>query len=287
MGKLDGRVAIVTGAGSGIGRGIAEAFAEEGAAVAVADKNEQGAQAVAEEIAAGGGRADRGSRRRDGRGLVAAMVERVLAELGGIDVLVNNAGINSNSNRSSRCRSRRGSQMIDVNLTSMFLCTRAVLPTMIAQRSGRIINMGSQLALIGGDRMAHYSAAKAGVHGFTKALAHELAPHNINVNAIAPGPIETPLLDGISEDWLDKKRSEIPLGRFGRVEEIDADGRPARLGRRQLLHRGDAQRVGRRRDVLAGAVAGRDGVAAALFGRAPSPQSASSASTTTAGARPP
>jgi 3-oxoacyl-[acyl-carrier protein] reductase len=91
---------------------------------------------------------------------------------------------------------------------------------MIAQRSGRIINMGSQLALIGGDRMAHYSAAKAGVHGFTKALAHELAPYNINVNAIAPGPIETPLLDGISEDWLEKKRSELPLGRFGRVEEV-------------------------------------------------------------------
>jgi 3-oxoacyl-[acyl-carrier protein] reductase len=91
---------------------------------------------------------------------------------------------------------------------------------MIAQRSGRIINIGSQLALIGGDRMAHYSAAKAGVHGFTKALAHELAPHNINVNAIAPGPIETPLLDGISDEWLDQKRSEMPFGRFGRVEEI-------------------------------------------------------------------
>jgi 3-oxoacyl-[acyl-carrier protein] reductase len=219
MGKLDGRVAIVTGAASGIGRGIAEAFAEEGAAVAIADKNEQAAQKVSEEIAARGGRAIAVGVDVTDEALVAAMVERVLAELEGIDVLVNNAGINGDEALVDMSLAT-WRQMIDVNLTSMFLCTRAVLPTMIAQRSGRIINMGSQLALIGGDRMAHYSAAKAGVHGFTKALAHELAPHNINVNAIAPGPIETPLLDGISEDWLEKKRSELPLGRFGRVEEV-------------------------------------------------------------------
>jgi 3-oxoacyl-[acyl-carrier protein] reductase len=219
MGKLDGRVAIVTGAASGIGRGIAEAFAEEGAVVAVADKNEQGAQQVTDEIAARGGRAIAVGVDVTDETLVAAMVERVLTELGGVDVLVNNAGINNNSTLVEMSLAT-WQQMIDVNLTSLFLCTRAVLPTMIAQRSGRIINMGSQLALIGGDRMAHYSAAKAGVHGFTKALAHELAPYNINVNAIAPGPIETPLLDGISEDWLEKKRSELPLGRFGRVEEV-------------------------------------------------------------------
>jgi 3-oxoacyl-[acyl-carrier protein] reductase len=219
MGKLTGRVAIVTGAASGIGRGIAAAFAEEGAAVAVADKNEQGAQKVSEEIAAGGGRAIAVQVDVTDEALVAAMVERVLTELGGVDVLVNNAGINGDSALVEMTLAA-WRQMLDVNLTSMFLCTRAVLPTMIAQRSGRIINIGSQLALIGGDRMAHYSAAKAGVHGFTKALAHELAPHNINVNVIAPGPIETPLLDGISEDWLEKKRSELPLGRFGRVEEV-------------------------------------------------------------------
>jgi 3-oxoacyl-[acyl-carrier protein] reductase len=220
MGKLTGRVAIVTGAASGIGRGIAEAFAVEGAAVAVADKNEHGAQTVSEEIAAGGGRAIAVYVDVTDEALVTAMVERVLAELGGgIDVLVNNAGINGDAPLVEMSLAT-WRHMIDVNLTSMFLCTRAVLPTMIAQRSGRIINMGSQLALIGGDRMAHYTAAKAGVHGLTKALAHELAPHNINVNTIAPGPIETPLLDGISEDWLEKKRSEMPFGRFGRVEEI-------------------------------------------------------------------
>jgi 3-oxoacyl-[acyl-carrier protein] reductase len=219
MGKLDGRVAIVTGAASGIGRGIAEAFAEEGAAVAIADKNEQGAQTVADGIAGRGGRAIAVQVDVTDEAFVGAMVERVLADLGRIDILVNNAGIDTISTVVEMPLAM-WQQMMDVNLTSVFLCTKAVLPTMIAQRSGRIINMGSQLGLEGTDRMVHYCAAKAGVHGFTKALAYELAPHNINVNAIAPGPIETPLLDSIPEDWLEKKKASIPLGRFGRVEEV-------------------------------------------------------------------
>jgi 3-oxoacyl-[acyl-carrier protein] reductase len=219
MGKLDGRVAIVTGAASGIGRGIAEAFAEEGAAVALADKNESGAADVAREIADRGGRAVSIQVDVTDETAVAQMVERTLGELGGIDILVNNAGIDTVSTVVEMPLAM-WQQMLDVNLTSLFLCTRAVLPTMIQQRSGRIINMGSQLGLEGTDRMVHYCAAKAGVHGFTKALAYELAPYNINVNAIAPGPIHTPLLESIPEDWLEKKRASIPLGRFGRVEEI-------------------------------------------------------------------
>ena len=219
MGKLDGRVAIVTGAASGIGRGIAEAFAEEGAAVAIADKNEQGAQTVADGIAGCGARAIAVQVDVTDGALVGAMAERVLADLGRIDILVNNAGIDTISTLVEMPLAM-WQQMMDVNLTSVFLCTKAVLPTMIAQRSGRIINMGSQLGLEGTDRMVHYCAAKAGVHGFTKALAYELAPHNINVNAIAPGPIETPLLESIPEDWLEKKKASIPLGRFGRVEEV-------------------------------------------------------------------
>ena len=219
MGKLDGRVAIVTGAASGIGRGIAEAFAEEGAVVAAADRNERGVSEVADGITARGGRATAVAVDVTDEELVAAMVERVLTELGGIDVLVNNAGIDTISTLVEMPLAM-WQQMMDVNLTSLFLCTRAVLPTMIAQQSGRIINIGSQLGLEGTDRMAHYCAAKAGVHGFTKALAHELAPHNINVNAIAPGPIETPLLDSVPQDWLEKKKASIPLRRFGRVSEI-------------------------------------------------------------------
>jgi 3-oxoacyl-[acyl-carrier protein] reductase len=219
MGKLDGRVAIVTGAASGIGRGIAEAFAEEGAAVAIADKNEQGAQSVADGIAGCGGRAIAVQVDVTDEAFVGAMVERVLADLGRIDILVNNAGIDTISTVVEMPLAM-WQQMMDVNLTSVFLCTKAVLPTMIAQRWGRIINLGSQLGLEGTDRMVHYCAAKAGVHGFTKALAYEVAPHNINVNAIAPGPIETPLLESIPEDWLEKKKASIPLGRFGRVEEV-------------------------------------------------------------------
>jgi 3-oxoacyl-[acyl-carrier protein] reductase len=219
MGKLDGRVAIVTGAASGIGRGIADSFAEEGAAVAVADRNEPGAREVADAIVARGGRAVAVHVDVGDEALVAAMVERVLAELGGIDILVNNAGIDTVSTLVEMPLAM-WQQMLDVNLTGVFLCTRAVLPTMIAQRSGRIINLGSQLGLTGAELMVHYCATKAGVHGFTKALAYELAPHNINVNAIAPGPIETPILDTIPQDWLDRKRASIPLGRFGRVSEV-------------------------------------------------------------------
>ena len=219
MGQLEGKTAIVTGAARGIGRGIATAFAAEGAGVACADLNEAGAQAVADAISADDGRAIALAVDVTDFALVEAMTRRVLDEFGGIDILVNNAGIDT-IGTVVEMSLEQWQQMIDTNLTSVFYCCKTVLPTMIAQGSGRIINIGSQLGLEGTDRMVHYCAAKAGVHGLTRALACEVAPYNINVNAIAPGPIETELLRSVPQDWLDAKKAEIPLKRFGRVEEI-------------------------------------------------------------------
>ena len=219
MGQLDGKVAIVTGAARGIGRGIAEAFAREGAAVAVADRDETGAMALAEEIEGKGSRAAAIKVDVAKPDEVERMVARTKEELWGLHILVNNAGIDTVS-KLVDMPLEQWQEMIDVNLTSVFLCTRAALPTMIEQGWGRIISIGSQLGLIGADTMVHYCAAKAGVHGFSRALAYEVAPHNITVNAIAPGPIDTDLLRSIPQNWLDRKKAEVPLGRFGKVEEI-------------------------------------------------------------------
>ncbi len=219
MGQLDGKVAIVTGAARGIGRGIAEAFAREGAAVAVADRDETGAMALAEEIEGKGSRAAAIKVDVAKPDEVERMVARTKEELGGLHILVNNAGIDTVS-KLVDMPLEQWQEMLDVNLTSVFLCTRAALPTMIEQGWGRIISIGSQLGLIGADTMVHYCAAKAGVHGFSRALAYEVAPHNITVNAIAPGPIDTDLLRSIPQNWLDRKKAEVPLGRFGKVEEI-------------------------------------------------------------------
>lgn len=219
MGQLDGRVAIVTGAARGIGCAIAEAFVEEGAAVTVADRDDEAAKAVAERLSASGGHALAVHVDVTDPELVEKMVERTRAELGNLHILVNNAGIDTVSNLVDMPL-EQWQEMIDVNLTSVYLCTRSVLPTMIEQRWGRIISIGSQLALKGTNTMVHYCAAKAGVHGFTRALAYEVAPYDITVNAIAPGPIETELLMAIPKDWLEKKKKEIPLGRFGSVKEV-------------------------------------------------------------------
>jgi 3-oxoacyl-[acyl-carrier protein] reductase len=219
VGKLEGKVAIVTGGRRGIGFAIARAFAAEGAAVAIADRDGAGAGRAAAQLREAGARAVGLEVDVTDYAQVEAMVARTIAELGGVDVLVNNAGIDTISTIVDM-PVEQWREMIDTNLTSVFHCTKAVLPTMIEQRSGRIVNIGSQLGLSGTERMVHYCAAKAGVHGFTRALAVEVAPYGINVNAIAPGPVETDLLREIPDDWLEQKRRELPLGRFGRPEEI-------------------------------------------------------------------
>ena len=214
-GVLSGRRALVTGGASGIGRAIAVAFVEAGADVVLLDLDPARAQEAAGEIgAAGAVGADVADEDQ-----VRAAVSSAEEQLGRIDVLVNCAGLLTQSPLVEMSL-RQWQETIDVDLTGVFLLCRHVVPGMVSRGDGRVINIASQLAIKGGESLTHYSAAKAGVIGMTKSLALEVARSGVLVNAIAPGPIETPLVEGISEDWKKAKRAELPLGRFGRPEEV-------------------------------------------------------------------
>lgn len=219
MAQLDSRTALITGAAQGIGRAIADAFAAEGAALMLVDRNEAPLNELADRLRADGVKCVTAAADVTDPDAVEAFVQEALTALGGLDILVNNAGICPTA-PVVEMTLEEWRQVIETDLTSVFLCTRAVLPSMIAQGSGRVINVGSQLATKGADLMAHYCAAKSGVHGFTRAVAREVAAHNITVNVIAPGPTDTPLLRADPEDWLERKRAEMPLGRFATPEEI-------------------------------------------------------------------
>lgn len=203
-GPAAGRAVVVTGGASGIGQAIAEAFRANGDRVAVMDRAP-----------------DEGSIRVD----VAdeASVREAFAAarelLGPVHVLVNSAGLLTESALEDMTLPM-WNETISVDLTGVFLCCREVVGQMRSQGWGRIINIASQLAIKGGTGLSHYSAAKAGVIGLTKSLALEMAPHNVLVNSIAPGPVATPLVDGISESWKAAKRAELPLGRFGTPAEV-------------------------------------------------------------------
>jgi 3-oxoacyl-[acyl-carrier protein] reductase len=217
---LRGRVALVTGAGRGIGAAIAEAYAQQGASLCLVDRSIDGGLAEVSRQCGGYGvpvvelTGDVASEAD-----VVRIFEAAEAELGGVDVLVNNAGILTEC-RVDRMATDVWDEMIAVDLRSVFLCCRAVLPSMQRKRFGRIINLASQLGQKGGAGLAHYSAAKAGVIGFTRALAREVGTDGITVNCIAPGPINTPLADSLSEDWIRALTASLPLGRFGQPEEV-------------------------------------------------------------------
>jgi 3-oxoacyl-[acyl-carrier protein] reductase len=220
MNRLKGRIALVTGAASGIGKGIAIAFAREGADLVIADR-------VAEERAAEVIAGVRGHGREvlfvqtdvsDERS-VRSMAEAALGRFGRVDILVNNAGIFTES-LIENLSIEDWDRVMNVNLRGVFLCTRALIGQMLERRDGRIINIASQLGQIGGKSVGHYAASKAGVIGLTKSLAREVSLRGVLVNAIAPGPIETPLLASETEEWRSGKLAELPIGRFGTVDEV-------------------------------------------------------------------
>jgi 3-oxoacyl-[acyl-carrier protein] reductase len=219
MGKLSGKMALVTGGGRGIGRAIALAFAREGAGVAVLDLRQELAERTAKDVAGLGTTSLAVTADVGEEAPVKAAIAQVESFFGRIDILVNNAGIDTTS-RVADMPTGMWDDMIRVNLRSIFLCTRAVLPGMIRRNWGRIISISSQLAHKGAPEMAHYVAAKAGVLGFTRSLAYEVARSGITVNAICPGPIDTELFRNLPEEWRKNKLAELPIGRAGTVEEI-------------------------------------------------------------------
>jgi 3-oxoacyl-[acyl-carrier protein] reductase len=220
MEKLLDRVAIVTGGARGIGGAIAAAFAAEGADVVIADRlGEDVAKPVLDAVASAGRRALFVATDIADETSVSAMVERAYEEFGEIDVLVNNAGTFSQVFL-HELPVAEWDRVMSVNLRGCFLCTRMVLPRMLERGRGKVINVASQLGQIGGTEMVHYSASKAGVIGFTKALAREVSTKGIHVNAIAPGPILTDMMAEETDEWAAQKLSELPIGRFGEVHEV-------------------------------------------------------------------
>jgi 3-oxoacyl-[acyl-carrier protein] reductase len=213
------RVALVTGAGSGIGRAIADKLARDGELVVVNDLNIESANEVVARIEDSGGRAAAAPGDVSDPEAVERIVATAREAYGPPELLVNNAGF-LQQKRFADLTVEDFDRMIAVHLRGTFLCTRAVLPEMLSRGSGIVVNVASQLGQIGGIELCHYSAAKAGIIGLTKSLAREVSAQGVRVNAVAPGPINTELIVGLSEEWQRAKAAELPLGRFGEPEEV-------------------------------------------------------------------
>jgi 3-oxoacyl-[acyl-carrier protein] reductase len=218
--KLTDKVAIVTGGARGIGGHIAMAFAAEGADVVIADMlDEAAAKPVMASIAKSGRRSLFVRTNVAEEAQVRALVDTAIAEFGRVDILVNNAGTFS-EHGCEELSVEEFDRVVGVNLRGSFMCSRFVIPGMLERKSGVIINVASQLGQIGGLDMVHYCASKAGIIGMTKAMAREVATRGVRVNAIAPGPILTDMMAEESEEWAARKLSELPMARFGEVDEV-------------------------------------------------------------------
>ena len=217
---LDGKTALVTGASRGIGRAVALCLAAEGARVAINYAgNVKAAEEVKASVEAAGGTAILCQADIADSAAVEAMVADVVKEFGAIDILVNNAGITRDT-LLMRMKDEDFAKVLDTNLKGVFYCTKAVSKLMMKKRSGRIVNMASVVGLVGNAGQTNYAAAKAGVIGFSKSAAKELASRGITVNVVAPGFIGTDMTAGLPESVKEKMLTDIPLSRMGEPEDV-------------------------------------------------------------------
>lgn len=220
MKLLEGKVAIITGASRGIGKGIAEAFVAQGAIVAFSYvSSDEKAKALEQELSQGGSVAKGFKSDASDFNQAQTLVDAVVEEFGRVDVLVNNAGI-TRDNLLMRMTEEAWDDVMRINLKSCFNLTKAIMRTMLKQRSGSIINMSSVVGVSGNAGQSNYSASKAGVIGFTKSIAQELGSRSIRCNAIAPGFIETEMTAALDEKTVQGWRDSIPLKRGGSTEDV-------------------------------------------------------------------
>ena len=217
--KLKGKVALVTGAAQGIGKAVALLLARNGADIIVSDINLEKAEETAREVEGLGQRALAVKTNVAEANDVEKMVQTALERFGRIDILVNNAGI-TRDKLLLRMSDEDWDAVLGVNLRGTFLCTRAVIRPMAKQKSGKIVNIASVVGTMGNAGQANYGASKAGVIGFTKTVAREYAPRGINVNAIAPGYIETPMTEALPEKAKEELKRMIPMDRLGKPEDV-------------------------------------------------------------------
>ncbi len=218
MFDLNGKTALVTGATGGIGNAIAKALSAQGAVVTVSGTRQEALERLAGEL---GGRAVALPCRLEDPAAIEALIKAAEAAMGSVDILVHNAGV-TRDGLVARMRDEDWQEVIDIDLTAAFRLARAVLRGMMRRRWGRIVNVGSIVGITGNPGQANYVAAKAGLVGLTKVLAAEMAPRNITANCIAPGFIDTPMTQVLSDKLRELVLSRVPLGRLGRPEEVAA-----------------------------------------------------------------
>jgi 3-oxoacyl-[acyl-carrier protein] reductase len=216
----DGRVAVVTGGGRGIGSAVAVRLANEGANVAISYRsNDAAAEEVAEEVRAAGAQCEIFKGDVASPEDVDALFKSAGEALGPVEILVNNAGL-TRDNLMMRMKESEFDEVLRTNLKGTYLCTRAALRPMIRARWGRIVNVSSVVGLVGNAGQANYAASKAGIIGFTKSVAREVAQRGITANVVAPGYVETELTSSLSDEVKDQIRGQVPAGRFAEAEEV-------------------------------------------------------------------